>query len=97
MTQDPSRAAPSAPGLTELRDELLRHLSDGVFTDQELQLARAKRDALGLSAEAVRTLRAAVFHSAYMEAYQDGAISPAQADTLDRIMQFFNDPRGAAG
>jgi hypothetical protein len=96
MTQDPRHAEPSDSGLAELRSELLRHLSDGVFSDQELQLARARRDALGLSAEAVRSLRADVFHSAYMEAYRDGHISPAQADTLDRIMQFFNDPRGAA-
>lgn len=27
-----------------------------------------------------------------MDAYQDGNISPAQADTLDRLIRFFNEP-----
>jgi hypothetical protein len=93
MTNENQYSAPTELGLSRLRAELLQHLSDGKFTDQELQVARAQRDLLGLSAEAVRTLRADIFHSAYMEAYKDGNISPAQADTLNRLMQFFNDPR----
>ena len=80
------------PGLAQLRASLLKHLSDGRFTDQELQVARAQRQSLGLSAQSVRALRADVFHSAYMDAYQDGVISPAEADTLDRLMRFFNEP-----
>ena len=77
--------------LAQLRASLQKHLSDGRFTDQELQVARAQRRSLGLSAQAVRTLRADVFHSAYMDAYQDGVISPAEADTLDRLRRFFNE------
>ena len=91
MAQDPHAAQDS---LSQLRDVLLGYLSDGRFTDQELQLVRAQRDSLGLSAEAVRTLRSDIFHSVYMEAYRDGNISPSEADTLDRLLKFFNDPRG---
>ena len=80
------------PGLAQLRASLQKHLSDGRFTDQELQVARAQRRSLGLSAQSVRALRADVFHSAYMDAYQDGVISAAEADTLDRLMRFFNEP-----
>ena len=88
----PETSDQAQAGLAQLRASLLGHLSDGRFTDQELQVARAQRHSLGLSAQAVRALRADVFHSAYMDAYQDGHISPAQADTLDRLMRFFNEP-----
>ncbi len=87
----PETSDQAQAGLAQLRASLQKHQSEGRFTDQELQVARAQRRSLGLSAQAVRTLRADVFHSAYMDAYQDGVISLAEADTLDRLMRFFNE------
>ena len=81
----------SADKLSCIRDSLLRHLSDGQFTEHELQLVRAERDALGLSPQAVRTLRSEIYHAAYLRASQRGQISLAQADSLNRLLQFFYD------
>lgn len=92
MTDSSTDAQDVHERLQQLRASLLRHLSNGNFTTRELHLIRAERDALGLRPEAVRTLRSDIFHVAYRQANSDGSLSLQQADDLDRLMHFFNDP-----
>jgi hypothetical protein len=83
-----------AQNLSWLRTSLVSALQDGDFTEQKLQALKRARDALGLSAQTVRTLRPLVYHQAYLQASQRGktCVPPRKADSLDRLLQFFNAP-----
>jgi hypothetical protein len=84
----------TAQNLSWLRTSLVSALQDGNFTEQEFQALKRVRDALGLSAQMVRTLRPLIYHHAYLQASQRGkdSVSPQKADSLDRLLQFFNAP-----
>ncbi|ACO47449.1 hypothetical protein DEDE109153_15200 [Deinococcus deserti] len=73
-----------------LRAMLLRLISDGQLTDEELRLLIRTRNALDLSPEEVRSLRAEIYQAALQRAQQDGHIGGREAELLDRIVQFLN-------
>lgn len=79
--------------LDALRAMLLRFISDGQLTDDELRLLIHTRQTLELSAEDVRSLRAEIYHTALKRAERDGNVGQRDAELLDRIVQFLN--RGA--
>ena len=85
----------TAQNLSWLRTSLVSALQDGDFTEQESQALKRERDALGLSAQTVRTLRPSIYHLAYLRASQRGniCVSRRKADSLDRLLQFFNAPQ----
>ncbi|GGK36484.1 hypothetical protein GCM10008955_32890 [Deinococcus malanensis] len=76
--------------LDALRAMLLRLISDGQLTDQELRLLIETRDALALAPEAVRSLRAEIYHTALLHAQQRGRVGARDVELLDRIVQFVN-------
>jgi|GEM_PF-4335944 len=76
--------------LDALKAMLLRLISDGRLTDDELELLQRTRDALRLTPREVRSLRAEVYGTALARAEGDGRIHPHEAELLDRIMQFLN-------
>ena len=84
----------TAQNLIWLRTSLVSALQDGRFTEQESQALKRARDALGLSHQMVQTLRPSIYHLAYLWASQRGkvCVSLQQADDLDRLLQFFNEP-----
>ena len=82
----------TAQNLARLRTSLVSALRNGRFTEQEFQALKRERDALGLSPQMVQTLRPSIYHLAYLRASRQGNVSPQQADDLDRLLQFFNDP-----
>lgn len=76
--------------LNALRSMLLRLISDGQLTDAEVQLLIDTRAALELPPEAVRSLRAEIYHTALLQAQRNGRVDARDAELLDRIVQFIN-------
>ena len=76
--------------LDALEALMMRCIADGKLTDEELILLQHTRDALRLSPEEVRSLRARVYNTAFRRAEEDGGIGLGDAELLNRIVQFLN-------
>lgn len=91
MTESTGRTLTKQARLDALEAMMMRCISDGKLTDEELALLQHTRTALQLSTEEVRSLRARVYNAAFTRAEEDGGIQLRDAELLDRIVQFLND------
>lgn len=91
MTESPPLSLTKQACLDALEAMLMRCISDGKLTDEELALLQHTRTALHLSTEEVRSLRGRVYNAAFTRAEEAGGIQLRDAELLDRIVQFLND------
>ena len=91
MTESPIPTLTKQARLDALEAMMMRCISDGRLTDEELELLQHTRTALHLSTEEVRSLRARVYNTAFKRAEEDGGIQLRDAELLDRIVQFLNE------
>ena len=73
-----------------LQAMLLKLISDGQLTNEEMTVLHETRDALQLTPQDVQGIRAEVYHATLRELEGDGRISAREAELLDRMLQFLN-------